>query len=97
MDDIATIKTDVSELLENISDYLEQTRNGVMIDISALPETIVRLQSRMQSAPKQERAELSNFMNQVMKSLNDLAGEIQQRHDSLTKDIDRLDSATVKE
>ena len=97
MEDIAAIKTDVSDLLNNISDYLEQTRNGVMIDIGALPETIVSLQSRMQNAPKQERAELLNVMSQVMQSLNDLAGEIQQRHDALAKDIDRLDSATVKE
>jgi hypothetical protein len=97
MEDIASIKTDVSELINDISRYLEQTRDGIMVDIGALPEQIVRLQGRMQSAPKQQRAELSNFMKQVMQALNELAAEIQLRHDSLARNIDKFDGAVHKE
>ncbi|MFC4270526.1 hypothetical protein GQF03_02105 [Sneathiella chungangensis] len=97
MEDITKINSDISDVMKDISDYLEQTRKGLMIDMSSLPEKIVRIQGKVQSAPRNERLELTNFMNQVMQSLTMLSNEIQQRHDSLGRDIDTLEGRVYKE
>ncbi|MEX1034395.1 MAG: hypothetical protein WDZ54_00455 [Sneathiella sp.] len=94
---MSTINSDISELLNDISVYLEQTRNGIMIDMSSLPEKIIRVQGRVQNAPRDDRLELTKFMNQVMQSLNTLSNEIQQRHDTLGRDIHALESGARKE
>ena len=73
---------------------MEQARRGIMIDMSSLPEKIVRLQGRVQNAPKDDRQALAEFMGQVMQSLNTLSNEIQQRYDSLSRDISGLENNT---
>ncbi len=97
MENFATINADISDVQNDITEYLEQTRRGIMIDMGSLPQKIVRLQGRVQSAPKDERQELSQFMGQVMQSLNTLSNEIQQRYDSLSRDINALENNTHKE
>ncbi|MDF2367994.1 hypothetical protein [Sneathiella sp.] len=97
MENFAKINADISDVLNDITEYLEQTRRGIMIDMGPLPEKIVRLQGRVQSAPKNERQELSHFMGQVMQSLNTLSDEIQQRFDSLSRDINTLENTAHKE
>tara|TARA_R110000787_G_scaffold48866_4_gene117385 strand:+ start:27309 stop:27602 length:294 start_codon:yes stop_codon:yes gene_type:complete len=97
MENMSTINSDISDLLNDISVYLEQTRNGIMVDMASLPEKIVRVQGRVQSAPRDDRIELTKFMNQVMQSLNTLSDEIQQRHDALGRDIHAMESGLNKE
>jgi hypothetical protein len=65
--------------------------------MGSLPQKIVHLQGRVQNAPKDERQELSQFMTQVMQSLNILSDEIQKRYDSLSSDISTLENHTHKE
>lgn len=97
MENFATINADISDVLNDITEYLDQTRRGIMIDMGSLPQKIVYLQGRVQSAPKEERQELSQFMAQVMQSLNILSDEIQKRYDSLSSDINALENHTDKE
>ena len=97
MKDLKTINSDISDVMNDIADYLEQTRNGIMIDMSSLPEKIIRLQSEVQSTPRNDRIELTNSMNKVMESLNTLSNEIQQRHDAISRDIQTLESGAHKE
>ncbi|MBO0335132.1 hypothetical protein J0X12_16035 [Sneathiella sp. CAU 1612] len=97
MENFATINADISDLMNDISDYLDQTQRGIMIDMSTLPEKIIRIQGRVQNAPKDDRQELTKFMDQVMQSLNTLSNEIQLRYDSLTRDIGTLENNSHKE
>jgi len=97
MEDRSIINADISNVMNDIAGYLQQTRDGMMIDMSSLPDKIVRLQSRVQSAPKPDRLELTNFMNQMMQSLDTLSHEIQQRHDTLARDVINLESGLHKE
>ncbi|MZR30610.1 hypothetical protein [Sneathiella litorea] len=97
MENHSSIDADISNLMNDIADYLSQTQRGIMIDISSLPIKIVNLQSRVQNAPKDDRQELTKSMEQVMQSLNTLSNEIQLRHDSLSRDINALENTSHKE
>ncbi|MCR9212413.1 MAG: hypothetical protein NXI13_01740 [Proteobacteria bacterium] len=92
MNNSATVKTDISALSADISRYLAQTRNGAMIDISALPDRVVEIHQRVQNASHNQRPELASLLTQVIGSLDELSREIQIRHDKVSRDIDSLDS-----
>lgn len=97
MENFATINADISNLMNDISGYLDLTQRGILIDMSSLPEKIIHIHGRVQNAPKDDRQELSKFMDQVMQSLNTLSKEIQLRYDTLSRDIGALENNTHKE
>lgn len=97
MENFATINADISSLMNDISGYLDLTQRGILIDMSSLPEKIIHIHGRVQNAPKDDRQELSKFMDQVMQSLNTLSKEIQLRYDTLSRDIGALENNTHKE
>jgi DNA-binding transcriptional regulator GbsR (MarR family) len=97
MENTRTISADISDVMNDIAEYMDQTQRGIMIDMSSLPDKLIQLQSRVQNAPKEERQELTESMEQVMQSLNTLSNEIQQRYDALNRDINSLENSTVKE
>lgn len=92
MTNSATVKTDISALSADISRYLAQTRKGQMIDIGSLPDRVIEIHQRVQNASHLQRPELLGLLNEVIHSLDELAREIQVRHDHLTKEISGLDS-----
>ncbi|MAL80723.1 MAG: hypothetical protein CMN55_16725 [Sneathiella sp.] len=93
MEKIANINAEISDVMNDISDYLEQTRQGLMVDMGSLPEKIVRLQGRVQSAPREDRLRLTVFMNQMMQALNLLSDEIQKQHDLISRNIQRVEGS----
>lgn len=97
MQNSETVKSDISALDADISRYLSQTRNGVMIDIATLPERLTDIHRRVQTAGTPQRAELSTLFQQVIGSLDKLAREIQIRHDAAKTGIDQLEQANPKE
>ena len=91
MDNIAVINAEISDVMDDIADYLEQTRQGLMIDMSSLPNRIVRIQGHVQSAPREDRLRLTEFMNQMMHALNALSDEVQKQHDILHQTIRNIE------
>ena len=94
MNSSETVKTDISALDADISRYLSQTRDGIMIDIATLPDRITDIHRRIQNSTHHQRPELSKLLNQVINALDELAREVQFRHDALSRDIEKLDEAT---
>jgi len=93
MNNSETVKSDISALDADISRYLSQTKNGVMIDIAALPDRLTDIHRRVQNSDKPQRMELSQLLNEVIGSLDTLAREIQMKHDKLSTDIDQLEAS----
>lgn len=95
MDNIAAINAEISDVMNDIAVYLDQTRKGLMIDMSSLPGRIVSIQSHVQNAPRDERLRLTEFMNQMMQALNALSDEVQKQHDLVDRRIRKAEETSL--
>ncbi len=86
-----SIANSISAMKQSLLNDLQQAKDGVIIDISKLPEQLMVLHQHVADADNPDKPDLSSKLEELLELLDQIAKEIHNKYEDLNKQIKVLD------